>query len=43
VIGTKPQGGLLPIAFGGQCMAGGSPAITITGLTGDSVSYITAP
>lgn len=42
-IGAQPQGGLIPIAFGGQCLAGGSPMITVTAKTGDSVSYITAP
>jgi hypothetical protein len=41
VIGTKPLGGLIPVAFGGQALAGGSPMITVTALTGDSVSYIT--
>jgi hypothetical protein len=42
-IGSKPLGGLIPVAFGGQALAGGSPMITVTALTGQSVSYITAP
>lgn len=42
-IGTQPAGGLIPIAFGGQCLAGGSPMLTITAKTGDSISYVTAP
>jgi hypothetical protein len=41
LIGTKPLGGLIPVAFGGQALAGGSPMITVTALTGDSTSYIT--
>ncbi|HET6502103.1 MAG TPA: hypothetical protein VFG87_15210 [Amycolatopsis sp.] len=41
VIGTKPQGGLTSIAFGGQALAGGSPMMTVTALTGQSTSYIT--
>jgi hypothetical protein len=41
LIGTRPQGGLIPIAFGGQALAGGSPMMTITALTGQSTSYIT--
>lgn len=40
LIGTRPQGGLIPIAFGGQALAGGSPMLTVTAKTGDSASYI---
>jgi hypothetical protein len=43
VIGTKPKGGDLPVAFGGQALAGGSAMLTVTSKTGDSVAYITAP
>ena len=43
IIGTQPQGGLRPVAFGGQALAGGSPMLTVTALTGTSTSYITAP
>jgi hypothetical protein len=42
-IGAKPQGGLIPITFGGQALASGSAALTVTAKTGDSVSYVTAP
>lgn len=42
-IGAKPQGGLIPITFGGQALAGGSAALTVTGKTGDSTAYVTAP
>lgn len=41
LIGTRPQGGLIPIAFGGQALAGGSPMLTVIAKTGDSASYIT--
>jgi hypothetical protein len=41
LIGTKPQGGLIPVAFGGQALAGGSPMLTVIAKTGDSASYIT--
>lgn len=40
MIGTKPQGGLIPIAFGGQALAGASPMLTVIALTGSATSYI---
>lgn len=40
IIGTKPQGGLIPVAFGGQALAGGSPMMTIIAKTGFATSYI---
>lgn len=38
--GPRAQGGPIPVAFGGRCKAGGSPAITIVALTGDSAAYV---
>lgn len=40
MIGTKPQGGLQRIAFGGRCVAGGSAAVIVTAKTGDATAYI---
>lgn len=38
--GPRATGGPMPIAFGGRCKAGGSPAITIVALTGDATAYV---
>ena len=43
VIGTRPTGGLWPIAFGGRVLSTASPHMTIIALTGSSATYITAP
>lgn len=41
MIGTKPLGGLTPIAFGGQALTTGAALATITAKTAASASYIT--
>lgn len=38
--GVQAEGGVMPVAFGGRCKAGGSPALTVTALTGDSAAYV---
>jgi hypothetical protein len=43
VIGTKPLGGLIPIAFGGRAVKSGAASLTVTAKTGDSIAYITGP
>jgi hypothetical protein len=41
VIGTKPQGGLQQLTFGGRAVKGGAAALTVTAKTADATSYIT--
>lgn len=40
MFGTKPQGGLTRIAFGGRALASGSPQMTVIALTSQSTTYI---
>jgi hypothetical protein len=39
-IGPKPQGGKIPIAFGGRCLLSAGTVCTIVAKTGDATAYI---
>ncbi len=41
MIGTKPLGGLTPIAFGGRALKSGAAMMTVTAKTADATAYIT--
>lgn len=40
LIGTRPEGGLTPIAFGGQALASGAAMMTVTAKTAFATSYV---